>query len=93
MKGKFIIMNPEDNCATSLVEMSEGEEIKINENQIIKLNQKIPFGHKFAIKDIDKGELIKKYGEIIGVTTQPIKKGDWIHTHNIKSYYLEMVNK
>jgi altronate dehydratase len=93
MKGKFIIMNPEDNCATSLAEIHEGEQIKVNGNNIITINQIIPFGHKFALRDINKGELIKKYGQIIGISTQAIKRGDWVHTHNIKSYYLEVVNK
>ena len=36
---------------------------------------------------------IKKYGEIIGVATNDINMGDWIHTHNIKSYYLEEIEK
>ena len=57
---------------------------------IIKINQDIPFGHKFALKHIIKGDLVKKYGEIIGVATDNIESGDWIHTHNIKRYYLEM---
>ncbi|MHA1257259.1 MAG: hypothetical protein ACTSPS_16840 [Promethearchaeota archaeon] len=26
----------------------------------------------------------------MGVATENIEVGDWIHTHNIKSYYLEM---
>ena len=48
-----------------------------------------PDGHKFALSDIKKGELIFKYGEIIGIATKEIMKGDWIHTHNVKSAYLE----
>jgi altronate dehydratase len=50
-------------------------------------------GHKFALLNIKKGELIRKYGEIIGVATQDIKEGDWIHIHNIKSHYLEKDEK
>ena len=90
---KFIIMHPDYNCATSLEEISKDVEIKINGGLIIKMNQKIPFGHKFALRNINKDELIKKYGQIIGLATEDIKIGDWIHTHNIKSHYLEMVAK
>jgi altronate dehydratase len=89
---KFIIMNPKDNCATSLENILKDSEIEIN-NTILKLNQNIPLGHKFALLNIKKGELIKKYGEIIGVATQDIKEGDWIHIHNVKSHYLEKVEK
>lgn len=83
-------MNSEDNCATSLAEIPNDDEVELNGGTIIKINQKIPFGHKFALRKINKGDLVKKYGEIIGVATENIESGDWIHTHNIKSYYLEM---
>ena len=91
-KDNYIIMNPEDNCATALENIPKDREIKINQ-KLIKLGQEIPMGHKFALLDINKGELIKKYGEIIGIATQDIKTGDWIHTHNIKSHYLEEIKK
>ncbi len=93
MKKNYIIMHSDDNCATSLEDISKDAEIKINGGLNIKINQKIPFGHKFALKTINKGELIRKYGQIIGIATEDIKIGDWIHTHNIKSHYLEMVAK
>ena len=51
----------------------------------------IPAGHKFALKDIKKGEYIVKYGEIIGKATEDIKKGEWVHTHNVKSHLDENV--
>ncbi|MFW9947269.1 MAG: UxaA family hydrolase [Promethearchaeota archaeon] len=91
-KDGFIIMNPQDNCVTALENISKDREIKIDQN-LIKVSQEIPMGHKFALLDINKGELIKKYGEIIGIATQDIKAGDWIHTHNIKSHYLEEIKK
>ena len=90
MKNNFIIMNSEDNCATSLAEIPNDDEVELNGGTVIRINQKIPFGHKFALRKINKGDLVKKYGEIIGVATENIESGDWIHTHNIKSYYLEM---
>ena len=51
----------------------------------------IPKGHKYALTDIKKGEYIIKYGEIIGKATQDIKKGEWVHTHNVKSHLDEKV--
>ena len=46
----------------------------------------IPAGHKFALKDIKKGEFVIKYGEIIGRAMQDIKRGEWVHSHNLKSH-------
>ena len=44
----------------------------------------ITAGHKVALCDIAKGEPIIKYGNRIGRATEDIKKGDWVHTHNVK---------
>ena len=86
----FITMNPDDNCATALVDTSKDSQIQIREVSII-VNQNIPLGHKIALADIRKGDLVKKYGHVIGIATKDIKKGDWIHTHNLTSQYLKEV--
>lgn len=91
MKNNFIIMNSEDNCATSLAEIPKDAKVELNGGKVMKINQDIPLGHKFALKRINKGDLVKKYGEIIGVATEDIELGDWIHTHNLRSYYLKRV--
>ena len=85
----FIIMNPNDNCATVLEDIPKNARLHVKEISIL-INQNIPLGHKIALTDIRKGDLVKKYGQIIGISTQDIKTGDWIHTHNLKSYYLEV---
>lgn len=46
----------------------------------------IPAGHKYALCDIKKGETVIKYGQIIGRATKDITKGEWVHTHNVKSH-------
>ena len=51
----------------------------------------IPAGHKFALREICKGEYVIKYGEIIGRATQDIAQGEWVHTHNVKSHLDENV--
>ena len=38
-----------------------------------------------ALCDIQEGEQVIKYGCPIGNAREPIKKGAWIHTHNIKT--------
>ncbi len=51
----------------------------------------IPAGHKYALRDIMKGETVVKYGQIIGRATCDIKSGEWVHTHNVKSHLDENV--
>ena len=42
-------------------------------------------GHKYAVRDIQTGEQIIKYGFPIGVALQDIKEGEHIHSHNLKT--------
>ena len=42
-------------------------------------------GHKIAICDISEGQDIIKYGYPIGVAYDNIKKGEMVHSHNMKS--------
>jgi hypothetical protein len=89
MRNKYIILNSKDNCATALEDIPQYTNMYIS-NKTIRINQKIPFGHKFALKKIEKDMYVTKYGENIGIATENINEGDWIHTHNIKSLYLEV---
>ena len=57
---------------------------KGNKSQIRILSD-IPYGHKVALTDIHPGEEGMKYGEAIGVATQEIAAGDYVHVHNMDS--------
>jgi altronate dehydratase len=93
MTKNYIVMNETDNCATALESIKKGEEVDYS-GMKFKIKQEVPLGHKFALINIKKGDEVRKYGQIIGIATQNILKGDWIHTHNIISHYLkEMVNQ
>jgi (2R)-sulfolactate sulfo-lyase subunit alpha len=48
-------------------------------------NQDVPIGHKVALKDLAVGDTVIKYGEDIGKVVAPIRKGDHVHTHNLKT--------
>lgn len=45
----------------------------------------IPIGHKLAIKDLDRGATVIKYGVDIGRTVAPIRAGEHLHVHNVKT--------
>lgn len=77
-------MSEKDNVAVALEDIPEGKVVELN-NRKIDITQNIDFGHKFAIKDIQEGENIVKYGEIIGVAASDIKTGQHVHVHNVKS--------
>ena len=45
----------------------------------LQLIEDIPQGHKVALNDIDQGQAIIRYGEIIGYAKTDIKQGCWIN--------------
>lgn len=45
----------------------------------------VPFGHKIALKPIQAGEPVIKYGYSLGVAKQAIAPGEWVHSHNLAS--------
>jgi len=82
-----IVVDRKDNVATALRQLEQGDSIRVElgANVIdVTLSQTIPFGHKFALKDIEPGEPIIKYGEVIGLATRKIMKGEHTHIHNVE---------
>jgi len=51
----------------------------------IEAKEDIPIGHKVALKDIEEGGTAIKYGEDIGKFVAPVKKGEHVHVHNLKT--------
>ena len=91
----IIKLNALDNVAIAPMDIPLGTKI----NSQLKAESKIPFGHKISLKNIDKNELIYKYGQIIGIATKKIKKGSHVHSHNlafhefIRSYRKNKISK
>ncbi len=45
----------------------------------------IALGHKIAMVDLNEGDTVLKYGHDIGKVVKPIKKGEHVHVHNVKT--------
>ena len=54
-------------------------------NNLDNVEVNIDDGHKYAVRDIAKGESIIKYGQPIGHATRDIKAGEHVHTHNVQT--------
>ncbi len=79
-----------DNVATIFAnDIKDGTEVEIRDKkgncEKVSVIGDVPYGHKIAVKDIKKDELIIKYGEEIGIATKDIKKGEYVHVHNLDS--------
>ena len=81
---KCIKIHNNDSVAVAVEPLKSGDTVTVK-NEIVTLLNDIPPGHKFALKDIKKGDNIIKYAYSIGHAKLDIKKGEHIHTHNTKS--------
>ncbi len=90
MSKKAIQIDAKDNVATTTSVVAAGDQVEVlspNGDVILvaKPVEEIIFGHKLALKELEEGEEIIKYGEVIGVASKPIKVGEWVHVHNVVS--------
>jgi (2R)-sulfolactate sulfo-lyase subunit alpha len=87
----LIIHDEKDNVAVVVVDKTSKNQVCngwIMENdKTIKITSisEIPLGHKIALQAFKEGDTVLKYGHDIGKVVKPIKKGDHVHVHNVKT--------
>jgi altronate hydrolase len=74
-------LNAEDNVIVTLSDAVPG--LNDQKHGLI-VRDHIPAGHKIATEKIAKGDLIRKYGQIIGIASRDIEAGAHVHTHNVE---------
>lgn len=84
MEAKYLKINSADNVAVAIVSLPAGEQLMVDGIHMT-LNEEIPAGHKFALKDFIEGDNIIKYGYPIGHARMKKKQGDWMNETNIKT--------
>jgi altronate hydrolase len=78
----FVRLHAEDDVLIARRSSAEATKIADQSGSIV-LQSAIRFGHKVASREIKTGDVIRKFGQIIGFATQDIRAGDWVHTHNV----------
>jgi altronate dehydratase small subunit len=83
---RALILTAKDTVANALEEVAAGEVVAARlggETNLVTALDRIPFGFKVALEDVPLGGDVYKYGEIIGKASQPIKRGQLVHVHNL----------
>ena len=86
---RAIVIHEKDTVAVALESLPAGSEVIVAPGgdaapQLrITLISPIPMGHKFALRDHEKGTPVIKYGEPIGTSTSGIARGEHVHVHNV----------
>lgn len=82
MEISYIQINPKDNVAVALEDLTAGTEIRLN-GRTVTLTEDIPSGHKLALQAFNAGDRVIKYGFPIGMALKAIPAGGWVNEHNI----------
>lgn len=82
MEISYIQINPKDNVAVALEDLTAGMEIRLN-GRTVTLTEDIPSGHKLALQAFNAGDRVIKYGFPIGIALKAIPSGGWVNEHNI----------
>jgi len=80
----------QDTVGVAVVDLKAGQQVrgrclhgKISPR--LKSLSEIPLGHKIALRDFKPGDTVIKYGVDIGKIVAPVKKGEHVHVHNLKT--------
>jgi altronate hydrolase len=80
--NSLILLHPADNVAIARVSIAPGAELRLA-GAVLTAREPIPAGHKIALREMPRGEAVRRYGEVIGRATQAIAAGCHVHTHNV----------
>lgn len=87
---EFLMHEDKDTVGVAVVDLKAGQQITGRAlygkaSPKVKVLMDIPLGHKIALQDFKPGDTVVKYGEDIGKVVAPIKKGEHVHVHNLKT--------
>ena len=87
----FVVHDENDSVGVVVVEgVKAGQKINgwimdQNKDLVLEAKSDIPIGHKLAIRPLDNGATVIKYGIDIGKTIAPIQVGEHTHVQNVRT--------
>jgi (2R)-sulfolactate sulfo-lyase subunit alpha len=86
----FLMHENQDTVGVAVVDIKAGQRVQGRclhgkASPRLKALSDIPLGHKIALGDLKPGDTVIKYGVDIGKIVAPVKKGQHVHVHNLKT--------
>lgn len=86
----FLVHGAKDNVAVAVTDVGKGisgvcMNIETRNTFEVTSRMEIPLGHKIALTDLNVNDTVFKYDNDIGRVVSPIKKGEHVHVHNVKT--------
>jgi galactarate dehydratase len=78
----YIRVHPDDNVAIVVNDGGLGEGATFTDGLVLR--ERVPQGHKVALKDFAEGEAVIRYNVVIGYANRVLPKGSWINEHVLR---------
>jgi altronate hydrolase len=77
-----VTLHPTDDVIVAKRNLPAGTVLRWPEHSLT-VRQLIPTGHKLAIRAVQPGAIVRRYGQIIGFAKSAIAPGEHVHVHNL----------
>lgn len=78
-------LNPSDDVAVAKTHLQAGTALTFDGARV-EVRQFVATGHKIALRDAAESAPLRRYGQVIGFATRPIRAGDHVHVHNLAAH-------
>ena len=90
MQHGILMHEPDDDVGVAVMDLKKGATVGALTLEgkpagRVKLVDRVPLGHKVAMRDIPEGKSVIKYGRPVGRAVKAVVKGAHVHVHNLKT--------
>src|SRR5271154_51207 len=81
-ENSAVHLHASDNIAVARVQLTPDSRLRIDGVDVV-VRDSVPAGHKIEIRRIETGDIVRRYGQNIGLAKDRIEPGQHVHTHNV----------
>lgn len=85
----FLVHNEGDHVGVAVQDVEPGHRRAVyldsDREEEVEVTQPVPLGHKVALTDLEAGAGVIEYEVRVGLARAPIRRGELVHVHNIRS--------
>jgi len=85
----FLVHNEGDHVAVAVQDVDAGRRRAVyldSDREVeVDVTETVPLGHKVALTDLEEGADVVEYAVRVGLTRRPVRRGELVHVHNLRS--------
>jgi altronate hydrolase len=81
--ARGIRLQTDDDVAITTADVAAGTPVDVG-GALVTVRQDVSRGHKLAVRDLEAGAPVRRYGQVIGFTKGPVAAGEHVHLHNLE---------